>query len=131
MCAKKILLVDDDEKVRTILKETLQMDGYEVVDVKDGESALQEALYHPFAVMILDLTLPDITGQSIMATLSLRKFAQNVLIITGSSITERQLKSELKNGGAKFLRGFMAKPIRREPFLAEVKRIADSAYDSA
>ncbi len=59
----RVLLVDDDEDVRTTLGAVLQAEGYDVVEARNGLHALQQLLRSPLpAVILLDMTMPLMTG---------------------------------------------------------------------
>jgi len=62
-----ILVVDDDPHIVRALAITLKGQGYTVVTATDGESALRAAAQRPIAVMILDLGLPDMDGNAVIA----------------------------------------------------------------
>jgi DNA-binding response OmpR family regulator len=60
--APTILLVDDEESVRTVLAFPLERDGYTVVQAGDGEEALERFAAHPPDLVVLDLMLPRLDG---------------------------------------------------------------------
>jgi DNA-binding response OmpR family regulator len=60
--APTILLVDDEESVRTVLAFPLERDGYTVVQAADGEEALERFAAHPPDLVVLDLMLPRLDG---------------------------------------------------------------------
>jgi DNA-binding response OmpR family regulator len=82
---KKVLLVEDDESVRQLVRVTLQMNDYEVVEAKDGlEGLLLLELHRPDAV-VLDLMMPDVGGERMLAQLRATPETKRtpVVIITG------------------------------------------------
>lgn len=82
---KKILLVEDDESVRQLVRVTLQMNDYEVVEAKDGlEGLLLLEMHKPDAV-VLDLMMPDVGGERMLAQLRATPETKRtpVVIITG------------------------------------------------
>jgi DNA-binding response OmpR family regulator len=82
---KKVLLVEDDESVRQLVRVTLQMNDFEVVEAKDGlEGLLLLELHHPDAV-VLDLMMPDVGGERMLAQLRATPETKRtpVVIITG------------------------------------------------
>ncbi|ALN76465.1 MULTISPECIES: response regulator [Staphylococcus] len=58
----EILVVDDEERIRKLLKIYLEREGYQVVEATDGEEALQLAQAHDYACILLDLMLPKRDG---------------------------------------------------------------------
>ena len=82
---KKILLVEDDESVRQLVRITLQMHDFEVVEAKDGlEGLLMLDMHQPDAV-VLDLMMPDVAGERMLAQLRQTPETKRtpVVIITG------------------------------------------------
>lgn len=62
----KILVVDDEEKIRTIIRKYAEFEGYDVTEAKDGIEALQLCRSQDFDVIILDIMMPKIDGFSIL-----------------------------------------------------------------
>lgn len=60
----KILVVDDEEKIRTIIRKYAEFEGYDVTEAKDGIEALQLCRSQDFDVIILDIMMPKIDGFS-------------------------------------------------------------------
>ena len=60
--APRILLVDDEQPIQTLLSFPLQRDGYEVVMAGDGQEALTRFSEQPFDLVVLDLMLPKLDG---------------------------------------------------------------------
>lgn len=58
----RILVVDDEERIRRLLRMYLEKEGYLVDEAEDGESALQFALHNDFDLILLDLMLPGMDG---------------------------------------------------------------------
>jgi DNA-binding response OmpR family regulator len=82
---KKVLLVEDDESVRQLVRITLEMNEYEVVEAKDGlEGLLLLEMHRPDAV-VLDLMMPDVGGERMLAQLRATPETKRtpVVIITG------------------------------------------------
>jgi DNA-binding response OmpR family regulator len=82
---KTVLLVEDDDSVRQLVKITLEMNDYAVVEAEDGlEGLLLLDLHHPDAV-VLDLMMPDVGGERMLAQLRATPQTKRtpVVIITG------------------------------------------------
>ncbi len=60
--AGTVLLVEDDHSIGSLVRSYLDRDGYQVVWVRDGSSALAELTRHQVRMVVLDLGLPDIDG---------------------------------------------------------------------
>ena len=59
---KKILIVEDEESIRGFLKINLKRNGYEVIEVDNGEDGIKIAINEKPAIVILDVMLPVIDG---------------------------------------------------------------------
>jgi chemosensory pili system protein ChpA (sensor histidine kinase/response regulator) len=59
---KTILIVDDSESIRTILKITLQFKQYHILEARDGEEAYQILRENPCDLLITDLAMPHMSG---------------------------------------------------------------------
>lgn len=82
---KKVLLVEDDESVRQLVRVTLDLNGFDVVEAKDGlEGLLMLDMHRPDAV-VLDLMMPDVGGERMLAQLRANEETKRtpVVIITG------------------------------------------------
>lgn len=58
----RILVVDDEERIRRLLRMYLEKEGYEIEEAEDGETALSKALADDYGLIMLDLMLPGIDG---------------------------------------------------------------------
>jgi CheY-like chemotaxis protein len=79
----KILVVDDSEEVREVLRELLSRHGYTVVTAPDGESGLVELQSRTFDLALVDLGLPGISGLDVAHRLKERWPATRVALMTG------------------------------------------------
>ncbi len=79
----KILVVDDSEEVREVLRELLSRHGYTVVTCPDGESGLVELDTRAFDLAMVDLGLPGISGLEVAHRLKQRWPATRVALMTG------------------------------------------------
>jgi CheY-like chemotaxis protein/nitrogen-specific signal transduction histidine kinase len=79
----KILVVDDSEEVREVLRELLSRHGYTVVTAPDGESGLVELETHSFDLAMVDLGLPGISGLEVANRLKPRWPGTQVALMTG------------------------------------------------
>ena len=80
--AKRILLVDDTENIRTLLTELLDTMGYRVLEAKDGEEAMKLVEIGPIDLVMTDLKMPKMDG--IKLTLAIRRIKPDLPIIVYS-----------------------------------------------
>ena len=83
--ANKILIVDDEEKIRDILKEFLTKMGFDIIQAKGGEEAV-ELLKNDGKIdlMILDMKMPQFTGIDVLRRKSELKDNRPVILLTGT-----------------------------------------------
>ncbi|MET0730866.1 MAG: response regulator, partial [Solirubrobacterales bacterium] len=68
----RILLVDDEQAVQTLLAYPLRKDGYEVVSAQDGREALDRFAEQRFDLVVLDIMLPKVDGIEVCRRLRTR-----------------------------------------------------------
>lgn len=78
----KILVVDDETSIVTLLKFNLEQNGFEVVTANDGLEAIEQVKKESPDVMVLDLMLPKMDGMDVVKTLRLDKIHVPVLMLT-------------------------------------------------
>ncbi len=76
----KILVVDDEERIRRLLKMYLEKEGYQIDEAEDGESALQMALDQNYDLILLDVMLPGIDGIEVCAKLRVTKSTPVIML---------------------------------------------------
>jgi two-component system KDP operon response regulator KdpE len=76
---KLILLVDDEPQIHRFLRPTLEAAGYAMARADSGAEALRLAAHTPASLILLDLGLPDMDGQEVLA--KLRQFTKTPIII--------------------------------------------------
>jgi len=77
----RILVVDDEERIRRLLRMYLEKEGYEIDEAASGEQALELALNHNYALILLDLMLPVMDGLEVCQKLRQVK-ATPVIMLT-------------------------------------------------
>ncbi len=112
----KLLLVEDDEALRFIVKDNLEQNGYHVEIAEDGEIALKLFTENSFDLVILDVMLPKIDGFRVAETI--RKTDEHIPIIflTARSMTEDKITG-LTIGGDDYI----PKPFSMEELLLKIK----------
>ncbi|MDY7537250.1 response regulator [Undibacterium sp. RTI2.1] len=116
---RKILIVDDDQKTRTLLKTYLEKNQYEVKLAHNGESFLAE--FHRYAdelsLVILDVMLPDTDGFALCKVVRNRSNVPVIMLTASSDETDRIVGLEL---GAD---DYISKPYSPRELLARIKAI--------
>src|SRR3954467_3258706 len=94
----RILVVDDEQSVGTLLSYPLRKDGFEVVRAADGREALARFSEQPFDLVVLDVMLPQLDGLEVCRRLRARS---SVPIIMLSARTEESDKARARGGECK------------------------------
>lgn len=82
----KILILEDEESIRKFIKINLKRAGYEIIEAKTGEEALEKSLDNKdIAVAILDIMLPGINGFKVCKELRKRSKEIGIIILTAKS----------------------------------------------
>lgn len=117
----KILVVDDDEDARLLIRTLLEKEDYEIQEAEDGHKAMDILKVDPdFSLVVLDLRMPGMDGWEVLNLIrgSVDTAALPVLIRTGAGTAKEE--AELLNAGAD---DFMAKSVDPVRFVARVKAI--------
>jgi len=77
----RILVVDDEERIRRLLRMYLEKEGYAIEEAEDGETALRKATVSEFDLILLDVMLPGIDGIEVCTRLRQQK-ATPVIMLT-------------------------------------------------
>ena len=118
----KILLIDDDQQVREMLRRMLEGGGYDVMEAKHGKEGLAFLRESPVDIVITDMVMPEQDG--IETIVKLRKDYQGIKIIAISGDCRGDPDKYLymaKQLGAKHT---LRKPFRREELLTAVADLA-------
>ena len=78
----RILIVEDDEEMRSLLKDILEEEGYEADSVSNGSDAVQKLLNEPFDIIITDIWMPGLTGLDILPGIRRLQPKAYVIVIT-------------------------------------------------
>lgn len=115
---KKILVVDDEESIVTLLQYNLERSGYDVITASDGEEALKKAETEKPDLIVLDVMLPKLDGIEVCKQLRQQKLMFPILMLTAKDEEfDKVLGLEL---GAD---DYMTKPFSPREVNARVKAI--------
>lgn len=121
--AQTILLVDDDARLRGLLRTVLAPLNCTIIGAGSGEDALTELLQHKVAVIILDINLPGLNGfetaQLIRGTEELA--STPIIFLTGDAAAGNELQRGYDLGAVDFL----IKPVSRHVLYAKVKALLE------
>ncbi|MGI9627332.1 MAG: hybrid sensor histidine kinase/response regulator [Longimicrobiales bacterium] len=114
----RILLVEDDEAVRTVVRRILMREGYDVMDAPNGKEALSVARLGSFDAIVTDVVMPEMNGHEMVR--ALREASHDVPVLFISGHTDDQVaRSGIADGGYEFL----AKPFTTEALIGKVRAL--------
>ena len=111
----RILLVDDEQSIQTLLSYPLRKEGYDVVQATDGREALERFDEQPFDLVVLDLMLPRIDGLEVCRQLRTRSSVPIIMLTAKSEEIDKVVGLEL---GAD---DYITKPFSLREFSSRIK----------
>jgi signal transduction histidine kinase/ActR/RegA family two-component response regulator len=118
---KTILLVDDEEGIRSLARQALESAGHRVLEAESGEKALE--IYKTSAekihLVILDLNMPGMSGHVCLQRLL--EMDMNARVLVASGYSDKGMEQTVLSQGAA---GFLAKPFKLDILLKKVDEVA-------
>jgi type II secretory ATPase GspE/PulE/Tfp pilus assembly ATPase PilB-like protein/CheY-like chemotaxis protein len=115
-----VLLVEDEDQLRRVMKDLLQREGYRVAEARDGIQALDEVDRFAPDVIILDLNLPGIDGYSVLAQLRSRPSTRDIPIMVLTAKGDEDNEVRVFELGAD---DFVTKPFRARSLTARIEAV--------
>jgi CheY-like chemotaxis protein len=122
MPSELILIIEDNEKNRKLVRDVLQVKGYNTVESETAEQGLKLAIEKSPNLILMDIQLPGMDGITAVKQLKTDPETKSipVIAITASAMTYNRLTMM-----AEGFDGFQSKPISVKDFLEEVRRVLD------
>ncbi len=114
----KILVVDDEEALRTVLSSELEGEGYQVSTAGDGEEAIKILGSQQFHLILLDIKMPNVDGFEVLKFIKQKQPTTKVIMLTGFADLKNAIES--KKLGAE---DFVSKPYDLVDLLTTVERV--------
>ncbi|MBI5463839.1 MAG: response regulator [Ignavibacteriales bacterium] len=114
----RILVVDDEEALRTVLSAELEGEGYSVLSAGDGQEALNILGSKEFDLILLDIKMPNVDGFEVLKFVKERHPATKVVMLTGFADLKNAIES--KKLGAE---DFISKPYDLVDLLTTIERV--------
>ena len=114
-----VLVVDDLESNRTLIKETIKKYNLNTIEAEDGKKAISSARKNKPDLILMDLNMPVLDGYEAIRILKKDKSLASIpiLILTASAMKEQEEKAKAAN-----CQGFIRKPVRKNKLLRELSR---------
>jgi len=101
---KKVLIIEDEDFLRSLIADKLQNEGYEIIEASDGEEGLKKINESKADIVLLDLILPSMHGFEILKKIKKNpETAQIPVIILSNLGQEEEINKGLQLGATDFL----------------------------
>ena len=114
----RILVVDDEEALRTVLRSELISAGYEVSTASDGDEAISTIQNKKFDLVLLDIKMPKVDGFEVLKFIKKSFPSIRVIMLTGFADLKNAIES--KKHGAE---DFVSKPYDLVDLLTTIERV--------
>jgi two-component system, OmpR family, alkaline phosphatase synthesis response regulator PhoP len=114
----RILLVEDEENIRNVVKLNLELEGYEVIEVENGREAVNTFKGQHFDLIVLDVMLPDLNGFDVCEQIRLDNTSIPIIFLTAKDSAQDRIAG-LKKGADDYL----PKPFTLEELLLRIQNL--------
>ncbi len=115
---KRVLIVDDDQDIRLALRALLRDASYEVVgEAADGKRAMELLIKHKPAIVLLDITMPGVSGLDVLTNIK-SEFPITQVVMISSDATSEHVTTSLERGAS----GFIVKPFNFNNVIKNIER---------
>jgi len=128
MAGELILIVEDNEKNRKLIRDVLQVKGYQTLETETAEEGHNLAVKNHPALILMDLQLPGIDGITALKQIRANPITKTIPVI---AITASAMSYNRQAMLAEGFDGYQSKPISVKDFLEEVRRVLNSDQDKA
>lgn len=124
MAGELILIIEDNDKNLKLLRDVLQVKGYETIEATTAEEGLPLARAHRPALVLMDIQLPGMDGITAFGRLRAEPTTERIPVIAVTASAMTLDKAKIMQAG---FDGYQPKPIRVKEFAEEVRRVLDAA----
>jgi type II secretory ATPase GspE/PulE/Tfp pilus assembly ATPase PilB-like protein/CheY-like chemotaxis protein len=118
--ASKVLLVDDEDSLRKVMRDLLEREGYAVTEARDGVQALDQVDRVGPDIIVLDLNLPGLDGYGVLSHLRSRPATANIPVIVLTAKGDEDNEVRVFELGAD---DFLTKPFRARALSARLEAV--------
>jgi len=122
----KILIAEDDPQLGDALQSGLRLQGFQVNWVRDGFAAIHEIRQSDYAMVVLDISMPRMSGLEVLANLRDQKIKIPVLMLTAHDANQ-QIADALDSGAD----DYVVKPVDLSVLAARLRALARRAEGAA
>jgi CheY-like chemotaxis protein len=115
-----VLLVEDEDQLRTVLRDLLEREGFAVLEARDGVQALDEIDRHAPDALVLDLNLPRLDGYQVLNHIRARSATASIPVLVLTARGDEDSEVKVFESGAN---DFITKPFRPRALSARLKAL--------
>ncbi|MBI2401451.1 MAG: type II/IV secretion system protein [Gemmatimonadetes bacterium] len=116
----KVLLVDDEDMLRKVMRDLLERDGYHVVEARNGVEALDQIDRYGPDIIVLDLNLPGLDGYGVLSHLRSRPATADIPVVVLTARGDEENEVRVFEHGAD---DFLSKPFRARALSARLAAV--------
>jgi len=116
----KVLLVDDEDQLRRVMRDLLEREGYDVIEAGDGVEALDQVDRHAPDIIVLDLNLPGLDGYGVLSHLRSRRATEHIPVVVLTARGDEENEVRVFEFGAD---DFLSKPFRARALSARLDAV--------
>jgi PleD family two-component response regulator len=120
----KVLIVDDDKNVLTIIREALGYEPFEILEAENGKEALGMAFTHSPDILVMDIMMPHMDGYQVCKELKKHDYTKTIpiIILSAKSSVDDKLKAMNLN-----INDYIVKPFDPRELKARIKMVLNQS----
>jgi DNA-binding NtrC family response regulator len=122
----RILVIDDDQNIRTTFAAILKSEGYDVDTAENGKTAIEKSNADLYNVALIDFRLPDMDGTELLTALRETTPKTVKIMVTGYPTVQNAIECVNKQADAYF-----TKPVDYENLLSTIKKLIQKQQEAA
>jgi two-component system cell cycle response regulator DivK len=122
MAGERILVVEDNEKNMKLFRDVLQARGYEIMEATTGGQAIELAIEHGPALVLMDIQLPDIDGVEALDRLRANARTASIPVL---ALTAQAMEGDRERFLAAGFDGYVSKPVNIVELVGTVQQHCD------
>ena len=120
MADELVLIIEDNEKNRKLVRDVLHVKGYKTIEAETAEAGLKLALEQSPSLILMDIQLPGMDGITALKQLKVEAKTKSIPVI---AVTASAMSYKRQTMLAEGFDGYQTKPISLKDFLGEVERV--------
>jgi CheY-like chemotaxis protein len=120
MANELVLIIEDNEKNRKLVRDLLQVKGYKTIEAETAEAGIKLAIEQSPALILMDIQLPGMDGITALKQLKADAKTKSIPVI---AVTASAMSFKRQTMLAEGFDGYQTKPISVKDFLGEVERV--------